>query len=257
MSISYNRRKAFDGYMTDYPENPFGQYRNIHKDKSCIFYGSGPTILNFKKDMALGYTKVPDSFLQFGMNDQIFLDLDLDYWFQGDALPQVPHRFYNRFDDYNNFTPKIQKFVRYCNWEHPDTITVPGWGIVPRTGQSPLNMNNTKYYVGVLGRDADSCLFHEDISMQDMTTVASISFEVLQFILFTGIKEIFLVGHDSDYSKGTFDSTMIGLSQGAGTCILNYWHHVAEWLTKNRPDVKIYSVNPVSLNLFEKTDMFD
>tara|TARA_B100000131_G_scaffold296694_1_gene314794 strand:+ start:644 stop:1393 length:750 start_codon:yes stop_codon:yes gene_type:complete len=248
--MNYDRTKAFDGYMVSYPDNPFLPYKDIHSGMSCIFYGSGPTILDFKKE------KVPDDFLQFGTNDQIFLGLDLDYWFMGDSMCQIPKKFYDRFEQYNEYQPKKQKFVRYCNWKDDRKITVPGWGSVPRSGQLPLNMKNSKYYVSDSGGNPDTCLFEKEISTQNMNSVASISFEVLQFILYTGVKEIFLVGHDCDYSRGTFAKIMIGREQQAGYYISRYWRIVSAWITKNYPDVKIHSVQPVALDCFPPTTRF-
>lgn len=242
----YEKNKAFDGYMIKYPNNPFLPYKDIHKGMSCIFYGSGPTILDFDRD------KVPDTVLQFGTNDQIFLGLDLDYWFMGDSMCQIPKKFYDRFEVYNSYVPKKQKFVRYCNWKDDRKITVPGWGYVPRSGQLPLNINNAKYYVADSGGNPDSCLFNKDISLHNMKAVASISFEVLQFILYTGVKEITLVGHDCDYSNGTFAKIMIGKEQNAGYYILRYWRIVNSWIKENYPDVKVNSFNPVALDCFPK-----
>ena len=225
-------------------ENPFQHYRNKHKNRRAILFGSGPSILNFDKQ------KIPDDILRFGVNDQIFLDLDLDYWFMGDAMPQNPAKFYNRFKDYDDYNPKIQKFVRICGWQDERIISVPGWGSVPRTGQLPLNMKNTKYYHAHAGGNPDTCTFKKDLGAGSLSCVASISFEILQFILFCGIKEIFLVGHDCDYSSGTFAKFMIGRDQRAGYWISRYWKVVKPWIEENHPEVKIFSVNPVALNIF-------
>lgn len=248
--MSYNIKKAFEGYMKEYPENPFLPYLGIHEGMSCILYGSGPTILDFDNK------KVPQDYLQFGINDQIFLDLDLDYWFMGDSMCQVPWKFYDRFEHYNEYIPKKQKFVRYCNWIDNRKISIQGWGLVPRTGQLPFNMKNTKYYVSDRGGNPDVCLFNKDISKQNMKCVSSITFEVLQFILYTGIKEIILVGHDCDYSKGTFAKIMIGKEQNAGYYILRYWRIVSDWIKDNYPDVKIKSFNPIALDCFPSIDNF-
>jgi hypothetical protein len=224
--------------------NPFTPYKNIHFGESCIIFGSGPSILNFD------ITTVPKHFLRFGVNDQIFLNLSLDYWFMGDAMPQVPSKFYERFNEYNEYLPRGQKFVRYCNWVDNRHITIPGWGKVPRNGQLPMNMKNSKYYICDWGGNPDMCVFKEDISKGHLFAVASITFEVLQFALYCGIKKIFLVGQDCDYSQGTFAKIMIGQSQGAGPSIIRYWKLVKDWINVNYSDVEIYSINPVALDIF-------
>ena len=225
--------------------NPFGAYKDAHANSSAILFGSGPSILEFD------FSQIPEGFLRFGTNDQIFLDgIDLDYWFMGDAVPQVPYKFYERFDSYNHYRPKKQKFVRYCNWKDERVISVKNWGRVPRTGQLPLNLKYSKYYVCNSGGNPASCLFQKDISQGPLMAVASISFEVLQFILYCGVKKIFLVGHDCDYSNGTFAKIMIGKQQQADHYILRYWKIVKDWVETNYPDVSIYSINPVALNIF-------
>lgn len=225
--------------------SPFAPYKDCHSGESAMFFGSGPSILQYD------FTQIPDNFLRFGTNDQIFLEgIDLDYWFMGDAMPQVPSKFYDRFEEYNDYLPKKQKFVRYCNWEDNRAITVPKWGEVPRNGQLPLNLKNSKYYVCSSGGNPPDCLFRKDIAQENMLAVASISFEVLQFILHTGIKNIFLVGHDCDYSNGTFAKIMIGKQQQADYYILRYWKIVKEWINENYPDVQLFSINPVALDIF-------
>lgn len=225
-------------------DNPFAEYKNKHLGQSAILFGSGPTILDFNSG------QVPPDVLRYGVNDQIFLNLNLDYWFMGDAMPQIPSKFYDRFQEYNDYEPNMQKFIRVCNWPDNREITVPGWGNVPRNGQLPYGMKNSKYYMCDSGGNPDHCLFEKDISVGNLTAVASISFEALQFMLFCGIKNVFLVGHDCNYDKGTFAKYMIGKQQGADYWILRYWRIVKDWIDQNYPDVKIYSVNPVALDIF-------
>ena len=231
-------------------KNPFGSYKDKHVGMSAVFFGSGPTILD------CDFNTIPGDFLRFGTNDQIFLDgIDLDYWFMGDSAPQVPSKFYDRFDEYNDYLPKKQKFVRYCNWEDNRIITVPNWGQVPRNGQLPLNLKNSQYYISDSGGNPSHCLFKKDISEGTLMCVASISFEILQFILYCGIKNIFLVGHDCDYSNGTFAKIMVGKYQRADFYILKYWKIAKEWIDENYPDVKLFSINPVALDIFPEVEI--
>ena len=66
-----------------------------------------------------------------------------------------------------------------------------------------------------------------------------------------GIKIIYLVGHDCDYSKGTFTGTKIGKYQNSGPSIIERWKNCNKWINEEYPDTKIYSINPVKLKLFE------
>jgi|TARA_R110000787_G_scaffold127453_1_gene238889 hypothetical protein len=223
--------------------NPFSLYKDIHKGQSAIFFGSGPTLLDFDTD------RIPDDMLRFGLNDQIFLDLNLDYWFMGDSMPQVPSKFYDRAQEYNDYRPKKQKFVRICTWDLDMFIDLEAHGRVARNGQLPP-IDGAKYYVADSGGNPNICLFNEELSIGRLKAVSSISFEVLQFILYTGVKKIYLVGHDCDYSEGTFAKIMIGKSQRADHYILRYWKVVKRWLDEHHPDVEIYTINPVALDAF-------
>ena len=231
--------------------NPFGTYQNIHKGASAFLFGSGPSLLEVDP------SQISSAPLRFGVNDQIFLDLDLDYWFMGDSVPQVPAKFWDRLRAYNNYLPKLQKFVRFCNWEDNRKIIVPPYGEVARNGQLPLGMKNCKYYVADSGGNPDECLFKKNIAEGHLKAVASISFEVLQFMLYCGIQKIYLVGHDCDYSKGTFAKIMIGKQQQADYYILRYWKIVAEWIAQNYPDVEIHSINPRALDIFPEAQLKD
>jgi len=226
--------------------NPFAPYENIHKGKTAILFGSGPSILDFDNKV------VSDNILRFGVNDQIFLNLELDYWFMGDSMPQVPSKFYDRIDEYQNYKPKRQKFVRICTWETDRTVQIHHKGetiVVPRNGQLPL-IKNVKYYTADSGGNPNVCLFNEDLSVGKLKAVSSISFEALQFMLYAGIKKIYLVGHDCDYSNGTFAKIMIGKAQRADHYILRYWKIVKEYINNKHPDVEIIVVNPVALDIF-------
>tara|TARA_Y100000004_G_scaffold167863_1_gene200769 strand:- start:1050 stop:1754 length:705 start_codon:yes stop_codon:yes gene_type:complete len=231
--------------------NVFSEYKDAHKGESCVFYGCGPTIKEFNK------SNVPSSFLKFGVNETLLLDLDLDYWFMGDSNPQDRTKFWDKLDLYRDYQPALAKFVRVCKWAEGTTVYLDGIGNVPRNGQLPLDMPGCKYYEAIWGGDPQDCKFKKDISNGPIVDVASISFEVLQFILFTGIKKIYLVGHDCNYSKGTFTGCMVGQKHNAGMHILNYWKVIKDWIAENYPEVEIFSVNPVELTHYNEVKQED
>ena len=211
--------------MTSIP-NPFGAYKNRHARQSAILFGSGPTIRTFKTGKNI---------VKVGLNEQIYLDLDLDYWFMGDTFPRNPAKFINCFEDYNEYKPNLTKFIRYQTWGE--------------RGRMPLGMKHTTYYTCSLGGIPDTCLFEEDISEGSLVGVASISFEALQFMLYAGIKNIYLVGHDCDYSFGTFRTEIDHKAEGI--LVLRYWKMVKAWIEEHYPDVTLYSIDPVALDIFE------
>ena len=230
-------------------ENPFKNYKDTHRGESAIFFGSGPSILNFD------INKVKSDVIKIGLNDQIFLDLDLDYWFMGDSHRQEFDYFYGRYESYNEYKPKKQKFIRICNWAPNQYVTLNGVK-VPRNGQLPLDMKYSKYYVANSAGNSSECLFNEDLGEGHLNAVASITFEALQFILYTGVEKLFLIGHDCDYTTGTFRTQFAG-QHVEGNHMLQYWPLVKDWVEKNYPDVNIYSINPVALNIFPEAQIED
>ena len=230
--------------MTINIQNPFGPYKNIHKGKSAILFGSGPTLLDFNSG------QVPSDVLRFGINDQIFLDLNLDYWFMGDSHRQEPDYFFGKFELYNDYKPNKQKFVRFCNWHKDQFIEVHGKK-VNRNGQLPLNMKHTKYYIADSCGNPDECVFNDDLGVGNMCAVASITFEILQFALYTGIDKLFLIGHDCDYKSGDYNKSVIGKNLNAGYWISKYWKVCKPWIEEKYPDLKIYWVEPMGVFLFD------
>jgi hypothetical protein len=211
--------------------NPFGPYKNIHEGRSCVFFGGGPTVKLYDREQT-----GPDV-LKIGLNEHIYLDLDLDYWFMGDSFPRDRTKVIDCMEDYNNYKPNIQKFIRHQNWGS--------------RGSMPPDMKYSKYYPCDVSHDTSVCHFKREISDGSLFSTASTSFEVLQFILYTGIKNIYLVGHDCNYSKGTFRTNVSGVMYfNEASSILEYWKTVAKWIEKFYPDVNIYSINPVSLTIF-------
>tara|TARA_R110002073_G_scaffold18470_6_gene68326 strand:- start:1748 stop:2467 length:720 start_codon:yes stop_codon:yes gene_type:complete len=224
-------------------ENPFSPYKDIHQGETAILFGSGPSILNFDSK------KISSDVLQFGINDQIFLDLDLDYWFMGDSHRQDSNYFFNKYSLYNDYKPKEQKFIRYCNWAHQEFITL-GNKQVNRNGQLPLNMKYSKYYVADSAGNPDQCLFNADLGIGNLQAVSSITFEILQFVLYSGIEKLFLVGHDCDYTTGDYNGSNIGKNLNAGHWISKYWEVCAPWIAQNYPKLQIYWVEPKGLQMF-------
>ena len=51
--------------------NAFAEYHNKHEGASAVLFGSGPTILEFNSG------QLPPDVLRYGVNDQIFLNLNL------------------------------------------------------------------------------------------------------------------------------------------------------------------------------------
>lgn len=214
-------------------ENVFCNFKNKHVNESAILFGSGPTIEKYN---------INSKAIKVGLNEMIYLNLNLDYWFMGDTTPKYPNRYLNHKNDYNNYKPNIQKFIRNQTWSNK--------------GKMDTNIKHALYYNCDLGGDPNKCLFKKDIGIGNLIGVASITFEALQFILYTGVNKIYLIGHDCNYSNGTF-RTKMKCKPHVENSIIKYWKLVKDWVKINYPNVDIYSINPVSLNIFEEKTIND
>ena len=211
------------------------KYKDIHKNQSSILFGSGPSIKNFHEKKNV---------IKVGLNEMIYLDLDLDYWFMGDTTPRYPGRFLKHFNDYNEYKPNIQKFIRNQTWSE--------------MGKMPSDMKHAEYYTCDLGGMPDKCMFRTEITEGNTIGVSSISFEALEFLLYTGVSTIYLVGHDCNYDQGTFRTKYDKSKKSIEGYMIKYWRFCEEWINENYPDVTIYSINPIGLkDIFETAEVSD
>lgn len=181
------------------PNRLFINYQDKHADKPIIFFGSGPTIKRFS---------IPcKNFITVGVNDSLDY-FDLDYLFVGDS------RYYaSNTDKINNYTPKISKFLRIAN-KHS------------KNHGCSFKKATFKHYIGTR-RIKNSNSFYTDIC-KGMAIGESISFEAMQFILYTGAKEVYLVGHDCNDGR-----------------YINKWKMIKRFIGDR---CKIISINPVGLS---------
>lgn len=211
----------------------FLKYKGMHKDATAILFGNGPTLKQFND------RKEEESIIRTGVNEIIFTDIDVDYFFLGDAADK---NLTKDIQSYHDYLPKRQKFVSLdprpaLNFQH----FLDGELIDKAIHYNCyVNRPNGKYDPLV-----------KDLSSLPMPRLGSISFEPLQFLLYTGVKKIFLVGHDCDYSFGTFTGGNVNLTNGGRSVkVLNSWIHAKKFIDKEYPFVEMYSVNPVALDIF-------
>lgn len=202
----------------------FDGLKDIYKGERCILFGSGPSLKDY----------TPIDGVKIGCNELVHHEELMDYYFIGDAGSK--HRGYKSDPKtYNEYIPTCgYKFIRATPPKH-----------VPKV---PAGIMNSKYYstTDIICSPAKVKLdgFDGDITKR-MFDTASISFEALQFAVFTGVSEIVLVGHDCSYSNGTFKTNTVVNS--AGGLILKMWY-VWEEYVRTVHNIKISVMNPVALD---------
>ena len=217
----------------------FQRYKDIHENASAIMFGNGPTLKQFVDK------KENTSIIRAGLNEIIFTDIDIDYFFLGDAGDK---NLTKDMQAYHDYFPKKQKFVGLDPRDFLNFQLYLDGGLVDKAIHYDCHVDRSRG-----GYDAMA----KDLSSSPMPRLGSISFEVLQFLLYTGVKKIFLVGHDCDYRFGTFTGENVNLTDvahGGSIKLLNSWNHAKNFIDKEYPEVEIYSVNPVALTIFPAVD---
>lgn len=214
----------------------FLPYKDIHKGKSAALLGNGPTFNEYDN------TK---NIITVGCNQHIRCDwLDLDYYFIGDAEDKTkgfnndPKAYFNYF---KNIHPK-NNFVR---------INRPGPFCTERCASVPEGLSNCIYY------KADRCIKEwNDLSSdptQSFCISGSITFEMLQFVLYTGIKRLYLIGQDCSLHKGSFYNEKTRFSnKTTSMSLVKRWLQVKEFLDNKFPEVEVRIINPVLMKHFEE-----
>ena len=207
--------------------------KDIHLGETAILFGSGPSVKKFD------FSKISDELL-FGVNECIFLECQLDYLFVRDFRNDKVKKINQEL---NNYVAKKGKFLG-----RDDTTTVAN-GIMK--GSYWYNAAGTKGSRGDHKARASFWCGHE---RQKIAVYGSTSFDAIQFALWMGIKKIYLVGHDCNYSGGTFKTKRGSKSKLRDEKkLVDHWNLCKDWVNKAYPDVEIYSVNPVALKMFPKT----
>ena len=204
----------------------FAKHKNAYVGQACIFLGCGPTIDEFYDEYDL---------IKFGCNEIIYKPYKVDFYFLGD--PGDRARGYNsdpkRYDEYG---PNIEKFYRkkQNNFLGMEPLKVASYYNVTDS----LRMSNKK-----MRMDLENGIYAR----------ASISIEIMQFILHAGFKKIFLIGHDCDYSKGSFHNKK---NIQGNKEMIQEWIRIKQFNDANYK-AEIYCINPKALKIFEEKTLKD
>lgn len=220
-------------------------FKNAHKGRSAVLFLTGPTLDE--------YVEPEPDLVKVGVNTAIFhYDLDLDYYFiQDPGQKSHENSYINRQSEYDSYQPNIQKFYG--------------------TTLSPLLRDNAKAagampyqftYGPIISRNKSkiedpSVLpeFSSNLKATNVAAAGSIAFPALQFLLWTGVSRIYIVGADITDSKRFNEDapSQDYLAQNH----LGRWKEFESWVADAYPHVKIIPLNPVGLRgMFQKRFRF-
>lgn len=235
------------------------KYKDKHKGETATVIGSGHSLRQYRitdeeKENHI-FIAVNQQGYYSPATPQYFFKIQPHYWFFGDPVPlpeglhfeknnpvdkiwcvpeDMPYEFNKRWfnDDrqrlsvpfFKNVTPKIEKFGHIM---HLGLTNIQKTGAIPFNTQSIINPET--------GGASNRC-FETEIDHHPMVH-GSIIFPAMQFALFAGFKEIFVVGCDAnrgyEYVKPTWDAFRI-------------------FVKKNYPKIRIVFINPVTDLGFER-----
>lgn len=94
--------------------------------------------------------------------------------------------------------------------------------------------------------------FVRDIGNYEFGSSCSVIFVALQFILYTGVKNLNIVGCDVDGGYNAATVTKVGRAKGTKGVsdperILRVWHEAKAWCDREYSDRRIHVVRPVGL----------
>lgn len=193
----------------------FLSFKGKHKGESAILFATGPSLEDFS------YELLPENpSVRVGTNSIIYRDdFELDYYWCGDR---------RTFD-----IPEQERYLKAILAKSGDMqvfccTSVDGW-VHPRSF--------TSEHARMMGavECSQSVVSGEDAFASDLATMPvynySIVFPAMQFLLYTGVQKIYIVGCDC-----TLDPVLV-----------EHWYFLAKFKDDKYPDVEIVSVNPRKL----------
>ena len=226
----------------------FEPFKDLHAGMSIAVMGCGPSI-----DLYDGSKNL----IHIGCNELIYSEkFKLDYFFIGDSQAGWRGKektFYADPDTYKAYRPRIAKFVR----DHPSADV----SMLRANAGAPID--HSVHYdicdrVGTLSEFQKSrqMSFQTDIVNNYMYSRMSITWEMLQFALWTGPSKIYLMGQDCSYSKGTLHNPHHKAYGGVPRVpLIQRWQEFSAWVKSSYPETEVFIINPVAMKYFEEKSL--
>lgn len=175
------------------------EYKNSHKGERCFIVGSGPSLKKEELDL------IKDEVVM-GVNSLCLLDeykKNFDYFFIGDA---------HAYLKLHAHLPEGTFLSDYCLRKHPE---------IEDSGYQPLPVNRFNYFI------PHSRKFSLNIS-KVIYDFNSVVFLAIQFAIYAGFSEIYLLGVDCNYNTKKLYAVDHGIRHNA-----YYMSSVGEDMIKN------------------------
>lgn len=207
----------------------FLKYKNINEGKDVVLLATGPSLNNFKPIKNAVY---------IGVNKAYSYDkVKLDYLFVQDY--EGAKYYIDEISKYKKQNPELKLFYGITGYVPNDPWLIPESVALKHKAERYYNLYRPEEKVW--GED-----FTYDILNNPLKCFGSVSFAVMQFILWTNPKRIYLVGCDNSlkgYAQGILnEANKLNISRG-----LEGWIKLKKFAQKFYPDTEIISIHPDGL----------
>ena len=212
------------------------KYKDLHENESAVIFGSGPSLNSYDRSL------IPEKNVIFvGVNSLIFNDsLELDYYFCADDFEKRyeeghPNRSFplTQLEQIKSKSPALKTFcVTKIHGGAHEAVNILF------TSQEMADVRATSIEISTLSGAEN---FQKDITLKPMYN-HSIAFPALQFLLYVGVKKIYLVGFDAGGKHSYFCED----KEWEDNQVWN-WVEFRDFKNDKYPDVEIVSVNPRNL----------
>ena len=210
-----------DQLLTEYNIN-FSKFKNIYEGRAGVLFATGPTINNYTP--ILDHSETINIGLNWIFNNKLILD-NLDYYFFGSGYHFEPGTSIEseRVKEYrNNINNLDSNIIKFASVYRQSKVT----GLGNITPDAARNINAIPFDCQ---SPHGSQSFIKDIDKYQIFGL-SIIFPALQFMLYTGMKDIYLIGVDANLPR-----------------LPESWMQAKHFINDNYPSTTLHSVNPVAL----------
>ncbi len=225
--VSQEASRAFNVYSLH--QSVFPKYKNMYQGRDVVIVATGPSLND--------YAPIEGA-VHIGVNRAFTCDkISLDYLFAID-YPNIKHCI----EQMNTYMQgRCQKF--YGVFKNPfDPLNIPST-IVESAGAEQFYLDYNNYEIDEQ--------FPTDLSCQALASFWTITFQAIQFALWTNPKKIYLVGCDeSDLGHFNGESQIVNAEEDKRRHTIKRmggWNKLRDFAALYYPDTEIISVNPVGL----------
>lgn len=206
-----------------YHGETFKGFKNKFLNKDVVLVASGPSI------NSVDYSKLPKGAIYIGVNKSFLNEnVKLDYLFVQDLHPDQ-----EIIDSYVG--NDCQKFYALLPYRH-----LYNWNLRPLNEDNLLKANAKRYVLeeNINGRIA------LNIEVEPFGDFKSTVFSIMQFVLYTHPRRIYLLGCDCSMDGYAYGDHQTYLDCDA---VIANWDKFKHFTKTYYPDTEIISVNPVGL----------